>query len=96
MPAIQKESPHLSLLREMFPQQITISVAEAARTIDWAPTSLVNNLSRPRPLFRSLKIGDRRVVSLIDLAAFLDARAEAATQPTKPAGRPRRGAGGVK
>lgn len=95
MPAIQKESPHLALLRSMFPQQVTISVSDAARVIDWAPTSLINNLSRPRPLFRSLKIGDRRVVSIVDLAGFLDARAEAATQPTKPTGRPRRGAGGA-
>ncbi len=89
------ESVHLPILREMFPQKVNLSVAEAAGLIGWTPASLKNALApgRRTPLLRSVKIGRLRVVPIVALADFLDERLAASAVPKTPMGRPRKSGG---
>ncbi len=85
-------SVHLPLLRDMFPKTLNISVSDAAGVIGWQCGSLKNELARPHPILRSVKIGRRRMVPLVDLARYLDGLSTATTPP-KSMGRPRKGGG---
>lgn len=73
----QQQSTSLALLREMFPGQINIDFLSAARVLGLAPQTAYN-LAAPKSTkefpVKTFKLGRRRVCSIVDLAATLDAQ----------------------
>jgi predicted DNA-binding transcriptional regulator AlpA len=82
-----QQSPSLALLREMFPAQINIEFLSAAKTLGMAPQTAYNSVSAGSFPVRTFKQGTKRVCSILDLAATLDAQREIPIKKRRP-GRP--------
>ncbi len=74
----------LDLLVRQFPGAAAIPLRQAGPCIglDWR--TLANREAQGRPILPSIKVGGRRMVKLLDLAAYIDSLgAPAATPPSQ-------------
>jgi hypothetical protein len=73
----------------MFPGQLFIPLVDAARAIGYAESSAYNLHSRGTFPIRVQKQGRKPVISILDLAAYLNAKTEKpGEQPKRRPGRP--------
>lgn len=87
----------LDLLVRQFPGAAAIPLRQAGPCIglDWR--TLANREAQGRPILRSIKVGGRRMVKLLDLAAYIDSLGQPAeppaASPPAPAPQAKRGPG---
>ena len=74
----------LDLLRLQYPGQIFLGLDDAAVAMARPAKSVKNALYSGTLPFPTTKIGRRRVVSLRDLAAYLDTLTQPAPRPGRP------------
>ncbi|MCA7983693.1 helix-turn-helix domain-containing protein [Burkholderia vietnamiensis] len=63
---------HLSLLRELFPDKILLSVEDIAKVLNVSKQHIYNQSSEKRLPFRCVENTDRIFVSIVELARYLD------------------------
>lgn len=78
---------NLDLLRLQYPGQVFLALDDAAAAMARPAKSVKNDFYLGVLPFPTAKIGRRRVVSLVDLAAYLDSLT--APAPARGPGRPR-------
>ena len=86
MPSINT-SRNLGLLQQLLPGQAFASLADVARIRAGSIKTVRKEIAEGRFPVPTIKIGRRRVVSVLDLAEYLDAL----TNPKAAPGRPRKG-----
>ena len=84
-------SRNLELLQQLLPGQAFASLADVARVRAASVKTIRKEVAEGRLPVPTVKIGRRRVVSVLDLAAYLDSL----TQPRRGPGRPRSSREGV-
>lgn len=87
--ALQKS--HLKFIQEALPGKAFLSIDEAARLLSKASGSVRNEISDGRFPVRSLKIGSRRLIPILDLASYMDSLVEGKPQPGRPRAGSRKG-----
>lgn len=75
---------NLDLLRLQYPGQIFLSLDDAARAMARPAKSVKNAFYLGDLPIPTTKIGRRRVVSILDLAAYLDSLTAPAPRPGRP------------
>lgn len=81
---------HLDLLRELFGSRLIVTIDEAAPLLGWRPQSIRNAISQGRWQIRVVRLGGRRYMTLVDIAAWLDsAPSPLATPAPTPKAAPR-------
>ncbi|MCC6143214.1 MAG: hypothetical protein IT368_05355 [Candidatus Hydrogenedentes bacterium] len=83
----------LDLLVRQFPGAAAIPLRQAGPCIglDWR--TLANREAQGRPILPSIKVGGRRMVKLLDLAAYIDSLGQPATTPPVQAPQAKRSPG---
>lgn len=84
-------SRNLELLQRLLPGQAVASLKDVARVRTASIKTIQNEVAAGTFPVRTIKIGRRRVVSILDLADYLDSL----TDPTPTPGRPRSSREGV-
>ena len=77
-------SRNLDLLQRLLPGQAVASLKDVARVRTASIKTIQNEILAGTFPVRTLKIGRRRVVSILDLADYLDTLTQPAPRPGRP------------
>lgn len=83
----------LDLLVRQFPGAAAIPLRQAGPCIGLDGRTLANREAQGRPILPSIKVGGRRMVKLLDLAAYIDSLGTPVATPPAQATQEKRGPG---
>ncbi|MHB1566067.1 MAG: hypothetical protein ACYCXG_05045 [Acidiferrobacter sp.] len=86
--SIQHQS-YLSVIQAAFPGKVFLSVDDAARALSRAVGAIRNDISDGSFPIKTVKIGTRRLIPILELALYMDQLVEGKLTPAVPVSLPR-------
>ncbi|MDA8190228.1 hypothetical protein [Acidiferrobacter thiooxydans] len=81
--SIQHQS-YLSVIQAAFPGKVFLSVDDAARALSRAVGAIRNDISDGSFPIKTVKIGARRLIPILELALYMDQLVEGKPHPGRP------------